>query len=83
MIEERELNIQELTNQKKEFIAQVQTNKDAAAEQIVQKQMEKKSVRDMVYRDQQRTLKKCQDEEVAELAKKQELISKSVSLKRY
>ena len=37
MMEERELNIQELINQKKEVIAQVQANKDAAAEQVVLK----------------------------------------------
>lgn len=37
MMEERELNFQELISQKKEVIAQVQANKDAAAEQVVLK----------------------------------------------
>ena len=74
MMDERELNIQELINQKKDVIAQVQANKDAAAEQVVQKQKENKAVRDEVHRELQEGLKKRQDEEAAELAKRMELI---------
>ena len=74
MMEQREEDIQEILEQKKEVIAQVQANKDAAAEQVVLKMQENKAVRDEVHRDLQEALKKRQDEEAAELAKKAELI---------
>ena len=73
-MEQREEDIQEILGQKKEVIAQVQANKDAAAEQVVLKMQENKAVRDEVHRDLQEALKKRQDEEAAELAKKAELI---------
>jgi hypothetical protein len=60
--------------QKKEVIAQVHSNKEAALEQVVAKQMENKAIRDEVHRDLQEGLKKRQDEEAAQLAKKMELI---------
>ena len=74
MMDEREANLQEVMQQKKEVIAQVHSNKEAAAQQVVAKQQENKAVRDEVHRDLQEALKKRQDEEAAELAKKTELI---------
>lgn len=74
MMDEREVKLQELIIEKKEVIAQVQSNKEAAAEQVVLKQQENKAVRDEVHRDLQEGLKKRQDEEAAELAKRTELI---------
>ena len=49
-------------------------NKEAASEQVALKQKENKQVRDEVHRDLQEALKKRQDQEAAELAKKTELI---------
>ena len=74
MMEEREINLQEIIDQKKEVIQQVHNNKEAAAEQVALKQADNKRVRDEVHRDLQEALKKRQDEEAAELAKKMELI---------
>ena len=61
MMEEREINIQEIIGQKKEVIAQVHANKDAAREQVEAKQAENKAVRDEVHRDIQEQLKKRAD----------------------
>ena len=74
MMDRREEEMNEILVQKKEVIAQVQANKDAAAEQVVLKQQDNKAIRDEVHRDLQEALKKRQDEEAAELAKKAELI---------
>ena len=74
MMDERETNLQEVMAAKKDIIAQVHTNKEAAAEQVILKQADNKSIRDEVHRDLQEALKKRQDEEAAELAKKTELI---------
>ena len=49
-------------------------NKEAASEQVALKQKDNKQVRDEVHRDLQEALKKRQDQEAAELAKKTELI---------
>ena len=74
MMDEREIKLQEVMNAKKEVIAQVHSNKEAAAEQVAIKQADNKALRDEVHREVQEALKKKQDEEAAELAKKQELI---------
>ena len=74
MMGEREINLQKIIEEKKEVIAQVQANKDAAAENVVLKQQDNKAIRDEVHRDLQEALKKRQDEEAADLAKKAELI---------
>ena len=50
------------------------SNKEAAAEQVIAKKAENKAIRDEVHRDLQEGLKKRQDEEAAQLAKKMELI---------
>ena len=74
MMEEREINIQEIIEQKKEVIAQVQQTKEAAAEQVIAKKHENKAIRDEVHRDLQEGLKQRQDEEAAQLAQRAELI---------
>ena len=74
MMDRREEEMNEILVQKKEVIDQVHANKDAAAEQVILKQQDNKAIRDEVHRDLQEALKKRQDEEAAELAKKAELI---------
>lgn len=74
MMDEREEKQQELIAQKKDIIAQVHSNKEAAAEQVALKQQDNKQIRDEVHRELQEGLKKRQDELAAELAKKTELI---------
>ena len=64
-MEEREIGLEEIMQQKKEVIAQVHANKDAAAEQVEAKKAENKAIRDEVHRDLQEGLKKRQDEEAA------------------
>ena len=71
---EREINLQKIIEEKKEVIAQVQANKDAAAENVILKQQDNKAIRDEVHHELQEALKKRQDEEAADLAKKAELI---------
>ena len=74
MMEERENNLAEVMAKKKEIIEQVHSMKDAASEQVALKQRDNKAIRDEVHRDLQEALKKRQDEEAAELAKRMELI---------
>ena len=74
MMEERENNLAEVMTKKKEIIEQVHSMKDAASEQVALKQRDNKAIRDEVHRDLQEALKKRQDEEAAELAKRMELI---------
>ena len=73
-MEEREKNLQEAIEQKKEVIASVHANKDAAAEEVVKKQMDNKRIRDEVHKEMQDLAKKRADEMAHELAKKAELI---------
>ena len=49
-------------------------NRDAAANEVQNKKDENKKVRDEIHREIQEALKKKQDEEAVELAKKTELI---------
>lgn len=74
MMEEREINQQEIIVAKKDIIAQVHSNKEAAAEAVVDKQLDNKAIRDEVHRDIQEGLKQRQDEEAAQLAQRVELI---------
>ena len=50
------------------------SNKEAAHDAVVAQQQENKAIRDEVHRDLQEALKKRQDEEAAQLAKRMELI---------
>ena len=59
---------------KKDMIAQVHSNKEAAAEQVILKKQQNKDIRDEVHKDLQEGLKKRADEEAAQLAKRMELI---------
>lgn len=52
----------------------VHANRDAAAIEVLAKKNENKQIRDEVHREIQEALKKKQDEEAVELAKKTELI---------
>jgi len=72
--EEIERNIEEDLNRRKDVIQMVHDNRDAAAEQVMAKKAENKAIRDEVHRDLQEAMKKKQDEEAVELAKKTELI---------
>ncbi len=74
MMDERETNLQVVMAQKKDVIDQVHSNKEAAAEQVALKMQENKNIRDEVHKELQEGLKKRQDEQAAELAKKTELI---------
>ena len=74
MMDKREADLAEVMAAKKEVIAQVHSNKEAAHDAVVEKQQENKAIRDEVHRDLQEGLKKRQDEEAAQLAKKMELI---------
>lgn len=67
-------NLEVHLEQKKEVIATVHANRDAASQQVQAKIVENKSVRDEVHRELQEALKRKQDEEAFELAKKTELI---------
>ena len=73
-MEEREKNLNEAMEQKREVIASVHANKDAAAEEVVKKQQDNKRIRDEVHKEMQDLAKKRADEMAHELAKKQELI---------
>lgn len=73
-MDEREKNLDEAIAQKKEVIASVHANKDAAAEQVVLKQLDNKRIRDEVHKEMQDLAKKRADEMAHELAKKAELI---------
>lgn len=73
-MDEREKNLEEAIAQKKEVIASVHANKDAAAEQVVLKQQDNKRIRDEVHKEMQDLAKKRADEMAHELAKKAELI---------
>ena len=59
---------------RKSIIEMVHENKEAAAEQVELKKLENKKVRDEVHLEIKEALKKKQDEEAVELAKKTELI---------
>lgn len=72
--DEIEKNIHEDLATKKDVISMVHANRDAAANEVQAKKHENKKVRDEVHRDLQEALKKKQDEEAVELAKKTELI---------
>ncbi len=61
-------------DKKKDVIALVHANRDAAAIEVQGKKDENKKIRDEVHREIQEALKKKQDEEAIELAKKTELI---------
>lgn len=74
MMQQRENDLEEVMAYKKDMIAQVHSNKEAAAEQVVLKKQQNKEIRDEVHRDLQEGLKKRADEEAAQLAKKMELI---------
>ena len=74
MMDKREADLAEVMAAKKEVIAQVHSNKEAAHDAVVEKQQENKAIRDEVHRDLQEGLKKRQDEEAAQLAKRMELI---------
>ena len=65
MMEKREDDLAEVMAAKKEVIAQVHSNKEAAHDAVVEKQQENKAIRDEVHRDLQEGLKKRQDEEAA------------------
>ena len=73
-MEEREKNLNEAMEQKREVIASVHANKDAAAEEVIKKQQDNKRIRDEVHKEMQDLAKKRADEMAHELAKKQELI---------
>ena len=73
-MQEREKNLEEAIEKKKEVIASVHANKDAAAEEVVKKQQDNKKIRDEVHKEMQDLAKKRADEMAHELAKKAELI---------
>jgi hypothetical protein len=71
---ERNANKADDLEKRKGIISMVHENKEAAAEQVELKKQDNKKIRDEVHREIQEALKKKQDEEAVELAKKTELI---------
>ena len=72
--DEIEVNIEKELDKKKDVIALVHANRDAAANEVQAKKDDNKAIRDEVHRDLQEALKKRQDEMAVELAKRTELI---------